>query len=290
MPSPTTRRRRRRRASARGGLPRKGRPSSTSACGRPKRRSPRRGRSRMTSAPCSSSPSRSRTACPRQPAKRRHGSGSRRGSSPSTCPSRARAGGTDSTSRRFSRSRPAKRRCSSTVMCRARRWEGETARRREMSVPCWLTPAPPPLSHPLTLSPPHPLTFAFLSDGEKGRALQLKDGGTIQMDGFGVFRFVATDVVSYIKDFTRLLTLSPSHPLTFSPSHPLTFSPSHIALLSERTECECAWQIASPSASAASFCGSSARLRSVFTIRCTCSFSASPFPQIAFFIRRGSYS
>ena len=80
-------------------------------------------------------------------------------------------------------------------------------------------------SHLLAPSPSHPLTFAFLSDGEKGGALQLKDGGTIQMDGFGVFRFVATNVVSYIKDFTRLLTLLPSHPLTFSPSHPLTFVP-----------------------------------------------------------------
>jgi len=43
--------------------------------------------------------------------------------------------------------------------------------------------------------------FAFASDGEKGGALRLENGGTIQMDGFGVFRFVATDVVAYLKSF-----------------------------------------------------------------------------------------
>ena len=43
--------------------------------------------------------------------------------------------------------------------------------------------------------------FAFASDGEKGDALRLENGGTIRMDGFGVFRFVATDVVAYLKSF-----------------------------------------------------------------------------------------
>lgn len=43
--------------------------------------------------------------------------------------------------------------------------------------------------------------FAFASDGEKGAALKLENGGTIRMDGFGVFRFVATDVVAYLKSF-----------------------------------------------------------------------------------------
>ena len=43
--------------------------------------------------------------------------------------------------------------------------------------------------------------FAFASDGEKGDALRLESGGTIRMDGFGVFRFVATDVVGYLKSF-----------------------------------------------------------------------------------------
>ena len=43
--------------------------------------------------------------------------------------------------------------------------------------------------------------FAFVADGEKGGALKLEEGGTIQMDGFGVFKFVATDVVGYLKEF-----------------------------------------------------------------------------------------
>ena len=43
--------------------------------------------------------------------------------------------------------------------------------------------------------------FAFLTDGAKGDALRLEKGGTIQMDGFGVFRFVATDVVRFLKEF-----------------------------------------------------------------------------------------
>ena len=43
--------------------------------------------------------------------------------------------------------------------------------------------------------------FAFLTDGAKGDALTLEKGGTIKMDGFGVFRFVATDVVKFLKEF-----------------------------------------------------------------------------------------
>ena len=43
--------------------------------------------------------------------------------------------------------------------------------------------------------------FAFLTDGAKGEALTLEKGGTIKMDGFGVFRFVATDVVKFLNEF-----------------------------------------------------------------------------------------
>ena len=57
-------------------------------------------------------------------------------------------------------------------------------------------------------------TFAFVADGEKGEALKLSHGGTIRMDGFGVFKFVATDVVAYIKEF--LIDLSTSKRLNFS--------------------------------------------------------------------------
>ena len=46
-----------------------------------------------------------------------------------------------------------------------------------------------------------PWQFGFVADGEKGDALRLSHGETLKMDGFGVFRFVATDVVSHIKAF-----------------------------------------------------------------------------------------
>ena len=48
--------------------------------------------------------------------------------------------------------------------------------------------------------------FAFLTDGEKGGALRLEKDSTIQMDGFGVFRFVATDVVAFLKEFVKQST------------------------------------------------------------------------------------
>ena len=43
--------------------------------------------------------------------------------------------------------------------------------------------------------------FAFLSKGEDGAALHLPVGGTISMDGFAVYRFVAMDVQTFIKGF-----------------------------------------------------------------------------------------
>ena len=72
--------------------------------------------------------------------------------------------------------------------------------------------------------------FSFVADGEKGDALKLEDGGTIRMDGFGVFKFVAIDVVAYIKNFlTHLPTLSPSHPLTFVPHQPNAYMVRQLA-------------------------------------------------------------
>jgi 3-oxoacyl-[acyl-carrier-protein] synthase III len=50
-------------------------------------------------------------------------------------------------------------------------------------------------------------SFAFHTDGGKGAALRLEKGATIQMDGFGVFRFVATDVVSFLKEFQSHSTI-----------------------------------------------------------------------------------
>ena len=43
--------------------------------------------------------------------------------------------------------------------------------------------------------------FAFLSKGEDGAALRLPVGGTVSMDGFAVYRFVAMDVQAFIKGF-----------------------------------------------------------------------------------------
>jgi len=46
-----------------------------------------------------------------------------------------------------------------------------------------------------------PWTFAFMTEGDKGDALALPFGGTISMDGFAVFKFVAMDVLHFIRDF-----------------------------------------------------------------------------------------
>ena len=56
-----------------------------------------------------------------------------------------------------------------------------------------------------TLVSPSPATgvwkFAFLSKGEGGAALTLPVGGTISMDGFGVYKFVAKDVSRFLSAF-----------------------------------------------------------------------------------------
>jgi 3-oxoacyl-[acyl-carrier-protein] synthase-3 len=46
-----------------------------------------------------------------------------------------------------------------------------------------------------------PWRFAFSSDGAKGDALTFTEGDFIHMDGFGVYKFVATSVVSFLKNF-----------------------------------------------------------------------------------------
>ncbi len=43
--------------------------------------------------------------------------------------------------------------------------------------------------------------FAFMSDGAGGEALRLPVGGTVAMDGFAVFAFVAAKVASFIREF-----------------------------------------------------------------------------------------
>ena len=68
--------------------------------------------------------------------------------------------------------------------------------------------------------------FGFAADGEKGGALRLSHGETIKMDGFGVFKFVATDVVSCIKEF--ILHCSPST-FTFVPHQPNAYMVRQLA-------------------------------------------------------------
>ena len=64
------------------------------------------------------------------------------------------------------------------------------------------------------LQPQHWL-FSFVADGAKGDALKLSHGESIKMDGFGVFKFVATDVVAYIKEFIHRCP-PPPFPSTFT--------------------------------------------------------------------------
>lgn len=83
-----------------------------------------------------------------------------------------------------------------------------------------------------TLVEPHaktdePWRFAFIADGEKGGALRLAHGGTIEMDGFGVFRFVATDVVGYLKDF--LSTVALANDFVFVPHQPNAYMVRQLA-------------------------------------------------------------
>ena len=81
-----------------------------------------------------------------------------------------------------------------------------------------------------------PWRFAFQTDGEKGAALKLEKDGTIEMDGFGVFRFVATDVVAFLKEFLSILapsTLPPSSllltPCFFLPHQPNVYMVRQLA-------------------------------------------------------------
>ena len=78
-----------------------------------------------------------------------------------------------------------------------------------------------------------PWRFGFVADGEKGGALRLSHGETIKMDGFGVFRFVATDVVDYIKEFqasvNRTIEQSNNRTMTFVPHQPNAYMVRQLA-------------------------------------------------------------
>ena len=78
-----------------------------------------------------------------------------------------------------------------------------------------------------------PWQFGFAADGERRDALKLEGGGSIRMDGFGVFKFVATDVVSYIKDFLsaakRTIEQSNNRTMTFVPHQPNAYMVRQLA-------------------------------------------------------------
>ena len=59
-----------------------------------------------------------------------------------------------------------------------------------------------------------PARFAFLTDGSGGDVLSCGSDGTIRMDGFGVFRFVAGPVTAFLNGFARGL---PARPDLFVP-------------------------------------------------------------------------
>lgn len=71
--------------------------------------------------------------------------------------------------------------------------------------------------------------FGFTTDGTKGGALRLARGGTIEMDGFGVFRFVATDVVADIRAFLADRQAEPAAYDWFVPHQPNVYMVRQLA-------------------------------------------------------------
>lgn len=84
--------------------------------------------------------------------------------------------------------------------------------------------------------------FSFATEGEKGGALKLEEGGTITMDGFSVFQFVATDVVQHIKNFLSATSnLQPSiSNLTFVPHQPNVYMVRQLAKILDIDEAKTA--------------------------------------------------
>lgn len=74
-----------------------------------------------------------------------------------------------------------------------------------------------------------PSVFAFATHGGKGDALRLGRGSTIAMDGFGVFRFVATEVVAFLKEFLSATGLPPDSLAAFVPHQANVYMISQLA-------------------------------------------------------------
>ena len=74
-----------------------------------------------------------------------------------------------------------------------------------------------------------PWRFAFLTDGAKGNALTLPFGGTIAMDGLGIFKFVTMDVLYFIRDFMAQVGATPETIDAFVPHQANVFMIQQIA-------------------------------------------------------------
>ena len=74
-----------------------------------------------------------------------------------------------------------------------------------------------------------PWKFAFLTDGSKGDSLTLPFGGTISMDGLGIFKFVTMDVLYFIRDFMAAENLTPEGLDAFVPHQANIFMIQQIA-------------------------------------------------------------
>lgn len=74
-----------------------------------------------------------------------------------------------------------------------------------------------------------PWTFSFLTDGSKGGALTLPWGGTISMDGLGIFKFVTMDVLYLIRDFMVATGTTPEGIDAFVPHQANIFMIQQIA-------------------------------------------------------------
>ena len=74
-----------------------------------------------------------------------------------------------------------------------------------------------------------PWQFAFLTNGAKGDVLTLPFGGTISMDGLGIFKFVTMDVLYFIRDFMAEVGATPETIDAFVPHQANVFMIQQIA-------------------------------------------------------------
>lgn len=74
-----------------------------------------------------------------------------------------------------------------------------------------------------------PWLFSFLTDGAKGDALTLDLGGTISMDGLGVFKFATMDALYLIRDFMASTGTTPDDIAAFVPHQANIFMIQQIA-------------------------------------------------------------